>query len=221
VGLYFREDGLERRRELCQQYVHELITRDKNHPSVILWSVANEPHSKPPHAKPFFRQLYDDAHALDATRPVTVVSSVGEAEEAFEFCDVMCLNRYFGWYVLGGDIAAGTRRLSEELDALYRRYAKPLILTEFGADAVPGFHAQPPEMFSEEYQAEMVMRYIDVLRQKPYIIGEHIWNMCDFKTSQGVTRVGALNHKGVFTRDRRPKMVAHRLRELWRKDSDE
>lgn len=216
VGLYFREDGLERRRQLCLQYMRELIARDKNHPSVIMWSVANEPHSKPPHAKPFFRQLYDEAHALDATRPVTLASFVGQAEEAFEFCDVLCLNRYNGWYTQSGDISEGIRQLSDDLDAINQKYAKPLILTEFGADAISGWHAQPPEMFSEEYQAEIITRTIEVLRQKPYVIGEHVWNMCDFKTSQGVGRAGALNHKGVFTRDRRPKLAAHRLRELWR-----
>jgi beta-glucuronidase len=215
VGLYFREDGLEHRRQLCLQYVRELIVRDKNHPSVMMWSVANEPHSKPPHAKPFFRQLYDEAHVLDATRPVTLASTVGQAEEAFEFCDVLCLNRYNGWYTQSGDIAEGMRQLSDDLDAIHQKYAKPLILTEFGADAISGSHAQPPEMFSEEYQAEIITRTIEVLRQKPYVIGEHVWNMCDFKTSQGVGRAGALNHKGVFTRDRRPKLAAHRLRELW------
>jgi beta-glucuronidase len=94
VGLYFREDGLERRLELCTQYVRELVNRDKNHPSVIMWSVANEPHSKSPHAEPFFRQLCDEARALDATRPVTLVSMLGVAEESFAFCDVLCLNRY-------------------------------------------------------------------------------------------------------------------------------
>jgi beta-galactosidase/beta-glucuronidase len=52
-------------------------------------------------------------------------------------------------------------------------------------------------------------------RQKSYVVGEHVWNMCDFKTCQGIGRVGALNHKGVFTRDRRPKLAAHRLREIW------
>jgi beta-glucuronidase len=215
VGLYFREDGLDRRRELCMQYIRELIARDKNHPSVIMWSVANEPHSKPPEAKPFFQKVCNEAHRLDVTRPVTLASAVGQTEEAFEFCDILCLNRYYGWYTQAGDISKGMRMLSEDLDAIHQKYGKPLVLTEFGADAVSGMHAQPPEMFSEEYQAEIIVRTIEVLREKPYVIGEHIWNMCDFKTSQGVGRVGALNHKGVFTQDRRPKLAAHRLRELW------
>ena len=215
VGLYFGEDGLNRRCELCTQYVHELVARDKNHPSVIMWSVANEPHSKPPYATPFFRELCDETHALDATRPVTLASFIGLSEESFDFCDVLCLNRYNGWYSQGGDITAGMQLLSADLDAIHQKYGKPLILTEFGADAISGMHAQPPEMFSEEYQAEFIMRTIEVLRQKPYVIGEHVWNMCDFKTSQGIVRPGALNHKGVFTRDRRPKLAAHNLRQLW------
>jgi beta-glucuronidase len=217
VGLYFREDGLEKRRGLCQQYVQEMITRDKNHPSVIMWSVANEPHSTPPHAYQFFKQLYQDAKRLDATRPVTLVSFLGTAEQAFEFCDLVCLNRYLGWYSQGGYLDEALSLLSTELDALHEKFNKPILLAEFGADAIPGHHAQPPEMFSEEYQAEMLVRYIELLHQKPYVIGEHIWNLCDFKTSQGITRAGALNYKGVFTRDRRPKLAAHRIRTLWGK----
>ncbi|HEY65420.1 MAG TPA: beta-glucuronidase [Caldilineae bacterium] len=215
VGLFFREEGLERRLELCRQYVRELIARDKNHPSVIMWSLANEPHSKRPAAKAFFRDLYDLAKSLDPTRPVTVVSMLGETEEAFEFCDVVCLNRYYGWYTECGQLDKGCRKLSEELDALHAKYPKPLILTEFGADTIPGCHAQPPEMFSEEYQAEMLTRYIEILNSKPYVVGQHVWNMCDFKTGQSVRRMGGFNYKGVFTRDRRPKLAAHRLRELW------
>ncbi len=216
VGLFFREEGLERRLELCRQYTRELIARDKNHPSVIMWSLANEPHSKRPAAKAFFRDLYDLAKSLDPTRPATVVSMLGESEEAFEFCDVVCLNRYYGWYTEGGRLEEGCAKLSAELDALHARYPKPLLLTEFGADTIPGCHAQPPEMFSEEYQAEMLARYIEVLNSKPYVVGQHVWNMCDFKTGQSVRRMGGMNYKGVFTRDRRPKLAAHRLRELWR-----
>ncbi|HLU10317.1 MAG TPA: beta-glucuronidase [Oceanobacillus sp.] len=216
VGLFFAEEGLDRRLALCRQYTQELIARDKNHPSVIMWSLANEPHSRRPAAKPFFRELYDLARELDPTRPITIVSYTGVDEESFEFVDIMCLNRYFGWYTQQGQLDVALPRLSEELDALYQKYRKPLIMTEFGTDTIPGFHAQPPEMFSEEYQAEFLTRYIELFQTKPYMVGEHIWNFCDFKTGQAVHRMAGMNHKGVFTRDRRPKLAAHQVRELWR-----
>jgi beta-glucuronidase len=215
VGLFFAEEGLDRRLQLCRQYISELIARDKNHPSVIVWSLANEPHSSVPAAKPFLRDLYDLCKSLDPTRPATLVSYIGTAEESFEFYDVMCLNRYYGWYTESGQLDVGCVNLEAEIEAMHARFRKPFILSEYGADAVLGHHAQPPEMFSEEYQADMLERYSEVLRSKPYVVGEHVWNMCDFKTSQGVRRVGSLNLKGVFTRDRRPKLAAHRLQRIW------
>lgn len=215
VGLYFREDGLARRLELCRQQLRELIGRDKNHPSVIMWSIANEPHSERPEATPFFANLASMTRTLDSTRPVTLVSHLGLPEESFSFLDTICLNRYFGWYSESGRIEEGVAHLSLELDDLFEKYRKPIILTEFGTDTIPGMHAQPPEMFSEEYQVAFLTRTIELLRSKPYVVGEHVWNMCDFKTSQGITRVGGLNHKGVFTRDRRPKMAAHALKAIW------
>ena len=71
-------------------------------------------------------------------------------------------------------------------------------------------------MFSEEYQVELLKSYIEVLNEKPFVVGQHIWNLCDFKTSQEVIRMGSMNYKGVFTRDRRPKMAAHLLHRLWK-----
>jgi beta-glucuronidase len=215
VGLFFRDIGLKRRGELCASFVRELIQRDRNHPSVIAWSLANEPHSRRPEAAPFFRSLYDLARSLDATRPVTVVSHVGIDEESFAFCDFASLNRYYGWYTESGRIEEGCEKLSSELDALHAKFRKPIVLTEFGADTVAGMHAEPPEMFSEEYQARFIERYIEVLNGKPWVAGAHVWNLCDFKTGQAVHRFGGMNLKGVFTRDRRPKMAAHVLRRLW------
>ena len=49
--------------------------------------------------------------------------------------------------------------------------------------------------------------------------GLHVWNFADFKTGQGIIRMGGMNLKGVFTRDRRPKMAAHFLRSRWHRDS--
>ncbi|MBE2182049.1 MAG: beta-glucuronidase [Anaerolineae bacterium] len=235
VGLFFQEPGLARRNELCQQYIRELIDRDKNHPCVILWSLANEPHTSTPEARraydsrdfeviahssqpaavEAFRELAALARALDPTRPITLVSWEGAVEESWQFVDVISFNRYRGWYQQSGRIDAGVQRLAQEIDAIHTRFPGPFIMSEFGADTIPGHHADPPEMFSEEYQTEFLSKTIAMLNSKPFVAGQHIWNLCDFKTSQGVIRMGAYNYKGIFTRDRRPKMAAYRVRQLW------
>jgi beta-glucuronidase len=56
---------------------------------------------------------------------------------------------------------------------------------------------------------------LDVVSKRPWIHGLHVWCLNDFKTAQAVRRAGGLNMKGIFTRDRRPKMAAHRLRAVW------
>ena len=131
--------------------------------------------------------------------------------------DVVSLNRYYGWYTQSGQIDVGVERLSHEIDLVHERFPGPFILSEFGTDTIPGHHAEPPEMFSEEYQVEFLSQYIAMLDTKPFVVGQHIWNLCDFKTSQGVVRTGGYNYKGLFTRDRRPKLAAHRVREIWHK----
>ncbi len=214
VGLTFIQEHLDRHLTLCKQYIQELVERDKNHPSVIIWSLANEPNSSP-RSKNFFHELYNFTKKLDPSRLVTLVNMQGVRNKAFEFCDIVCLNRYYAWYTDTGQIEKGIKQLSEELDKIYQRYQKPIILSEFGTDTIPGWHAQPPEMFSEEYQVEFITQYIELLNSKPYIVGQHVWNLCDFKTPQGIRRMGGINYKGVFTRDRRPKMAAHLLKKLW------
>ncbi len=216
VGLTFSKDIIDRHLDLCQRYIKELIERDKNHPSVIMWSLANEP-SRSIAAKDFFRAMYDTARNIDSTRPITLVSMVGASERAFEFLEVICLNRYYGWYTQSGQIDEGCKLLSNELDKINSKYKKPLILSEFGTDTLAGCHSEQPEMWSEEYQVEFIKNYLEVLKSKDYVVGAHIWNMCDFKTSQSIIRAKGLNHKGVFTRDRKPKMAAHFLRKLWHK----
>ncbi|MFN3983328.1 MAG: glycoside hydrolase family 2 TIM barrel-domain containing protein [Caldilinea sp.] len=47
----------------------------------------------------------------------------------------------------------------------------------------------------------------------------HVWNLADFRTAQAILRAGSLNYKGVFTRDRQPKMAAHFLRSQWRQSN--
>ncbi len=101
------------------------------------------------------------------------------------------------------------------LDEIHRQYGKPMIVTEFGADTIPGVHSTPSEMWTEEYQVEFLRGFLDVAAQRPFMVGMQVWAFADFKTGQATGRAAGMNFKGVFTRDRRPKMAAHFLRDRW------
>ncbi len=197
--------------------LRELIARDHNHPSVIAWSIANEPDTAEPAAREYFAPLVSAVRELDPTRPVcfaNVATAPPGADVVTDLFDLICVNRYYGWYAESGDLATAERDLEAELRAWARR-GRPILVTEFGADALPGLHALPPVMWSEEYQAALIGMSARVFRRIPEIIGEHVWNFADFSTAQAVHRPGG-NHKGVFTRDRQPKAAAWLLRDLWR-----
>jgi len=195
--------------------LEELIRRDKNRACVVMWSVANEAATGDKKARPYFETLANLTRSLDATRPVTnVIFTPPEKENTIDLFDVICLNRYVGWYVNPGDLEVIQEVQGKELDAYHEKYNKPILLSEFGADTIEGAHALPARQFSEEYQAEFIEAYCDVLDSRPFVIGEHAWNFADFMTKQETARVMG-NRKGLFTRDRQPKLAAHLLRKRW------
>lgn len=53
-----------------RQAIRELVARDKNHPSVVMWNIANEPESVTPESRDYFAPLVAEARRLDSTRPV-------------------------------------------------------------------------------------------------------------------------------------------------------
>jgi beta-glucuronidase len=229
VGLDFSETGenIQAWNRVAQGQLRDLVARDKNHPSVIMWSVANEPGAgRGPGGKPkpesvsagvsYLQKMVALAHRLDPTRPVTFASAQGSPEEWLKYVDAVGINRYYGWYAGGGRIEEARAAISKELDALHATLKRPIMLTEFGAGTVAGGHSLPPGMWSEEYQAELIGAYLDAADARPFMAGTLIWCFADFKTSQSIIRVEGLNKKGVFTRDRRPKQAAHMLRRRWR-----
>ncbi|MDD5849273.1 MAG: glycoside hydrolase family 2 TIM barrel-domain containing protein, partial [Firmicutes bacterium] len=90
----------------------------------------------------------------------------------------------------------------------------PVMFTEYGADTVMGLHDTTPVMFTEEYQVAFYEMYSRVFDSCDFVVGEQVWNFADFATSQGIVRVQG-NKKGLFTRDRRPKLAAHWMRRRW------
>jgi beta-glucuronidase len=203
--------------EVHAQAIRELIARDKNHPSVVLWSIANEPESETPAAEDYFRPLFDVAREADPSRPVGFVNVMlaphGKCRVS-QFGDVLMLNRYYGWYVDPGDLEAAELTWEAELRA-WATEGKPIIITEYGADTLAGLHSVTPQPWSEEYQVEYLDMNHRVFDRVDAVVGEQVWNFADFATTPGVMRVGG-NKKGAFTRDRQPKAAAFALRRRWR-----
>lgn len=231
VSLQFdNEENMAERYRMCIQQIDELIARDKNHPSVVIWSVANEPmppdimarftggevdEVKDQDSKEFLHGMVAHARQLDPTRPITIVGIMGGPSEWLDTCDVACINRYWGWYMQGGELEKGFAIFDQELDSLWDVWGKPVIVSEFGADTQPGLHGHPSVMWTEEYQAEFIRGYLEIAARKDFVAGMQVWNFADFAAVQSITRVGGMNMKGVFTRARQPKMAAHVLREFW------
>jgi len=200
------------------QAIRELVARDRNHPCVVLWSIANEPDTLGDPARDYFTPLFEETRRLDPTRPVGF-ASVGSDRPATcaisDLSDVLMLNRYYGWYRHIGDLRAAEAALEAELREWAEKFGKPIIITEYGADTIPGLHAVVDMPWSEEYQARFLDAYHRVFDRIDAVIGEQVWNFADFATKPQLTRADG-NKKGVFTRDRRPKAAAHTLRRRWR-----
>ncbi len=200
--------------------LEEMITRDKNHPCVIAWSLLNEPETTNEAAVPYFKEVFDRAHELDGQkRPRTfalVMNSVPGACKCYQFSDIIALNRYYGWYVKGGyEISAAEVMFRREMDAWQAlELDKPFIFTEYGTDTLASEHKLPSVMWSQEYQDEYLDMTHEVFDSYDFIKGEQIWNFADFQTTEGIMRVNG-NKKGVFTRQRQPKAVAYKLKKRW------
>jgi beta-glucuronidase len=203
-------------REVHAQAIRELVARDKNHPSVVIWSIANEPESDTQASEDYFRPLFDVTRAADPTRPVgfvNVMLAPHGKDRVTQFADVVMLNRYYGWYVDTGDLASAETNWRTELEA-WATEGKPIIITEYGADTLAGLHSLTPQPWTEEYQVDYLDMNHRVFDSIPAVVGEQVWNFADFQTTSGIMRVGG-NKKGAFTRDRQPKAAAFALRARW------
>ena len=200
--------------------IEEMIARDKNHPSVVAWSLLNEPETTNEAAVPYFKEVFDLANKLDMQkRPRTfalIMNSLPDTCKCYQFSDIIALNRYYGWYMKGGyEISVAEELFRKEMNAWKeKKLNKPFICTEYGADTLASEHKLPSVMWSQEYQDEYLKMTHEVFDSYDFIKGEQIWNFADFQTTEGIMRVNG-NKKGVFTRQRQPKDIAYKLKERW------
>lgn len=221
----FRSDRInDTTKALHKELIKRLIERDKNHPCVIALSVANEAATHEKASYPYFKDVIGYARSV-CDLPVTIIEYTKFQDYEYmrahdgnyvgDLVDFIGLNRYYGWYTDHGCSEASYTQLKTEMENYHETFKKPILITEFGADTIEGLHALPSETFSEEYQREYLQENCRAIDECDFCIGEHVWNFADFKTKQGLTRIRG-NRKGVFTKDRQPKLAAHYFRERWR-----
>jgi beta-glucuronidase len=165
--------------------VAESVARDKNRAAIILWSVANEtPVSAPRTA--FLTKLVDQIRAADPTRLLTAAMehhSEGATETSNPVVindplgaalDVLGCNEYVGWY---DGPPSKIDRTTWKTD-----YVKPLVMSEFGADALYNLHGDVGAKFTEEYQEDVFRRQVKMLSGIPMLRGTTPWVLMDFRS---------------------------------------
>lgn len=189
----------------ARRMIAENIRRDRNRAAIVLWSVANEtPVSDARNA--FLRTLIGDVRALDDSRLVTAALLSDRKGKEMRIndplvgdLDVMAINTYNGWY--SDDPLAAIPSFNWASPV-----TKPLIFSEFGADALYGYHdgAAAPHKFSEEYQAEYYRRTLEMAAKVPFLRGLSPWILKDFRSprrqhpvyQQGWNRKGLISETG-------------------------
>ncbi|XP_053671853.1 beta-glucuronidase [Anopheles nili] len=211
---YFSDILLQKHKSSIEQLIH----RDRNHPSVVMWSIANEPRTGKSNADAYFAAVAQYTKKLDKSRPITAAIAVNVNEDrAAQHLDIISFNRYNAWYSNTGRLNMITNRVIEEAEAWNKKHNKPVLMSEYGADTLEGLHMLPAFVWSEDYQTRVFSQHFkafDALRKQQFFIGEFVWNFADFKTAQTYTRVGG-NKKGIFTRNRQPKAAAYLLRQRY------
>ena len=200
--------------------VEEMIARDKNHPSVIAWSLFNEPETTEDSAVPYFEKIFARAREVDPQKRPRTFAMIGNSGpdtcKCCQLCDFLSLNRYYGWYNMGGyEISDAEEAFREEMDGWEKKQInRPVIFTEYGADTNPAEHKLPSVMWSQEYQVEYLEMCHRVFDSYDFVAGELVWNFADFQTTEGIMRMNG-NRKGIFTRQRQPKEAAYYFKKRW------
>ena len=202
----------------AKQQLSDLIARDQNRASVVVWSVANETPIGEARTE-FLKALVDEARERDGSRLVSAAMEFHAetndplhkiVDDPFgEFTDLLSFNEYVGWY----------DGLPEKIDRVSwsLKYPKPVVISECGADAKQGFHADSLTRFSEEYQADFYRRTLPMLEKIPGFSGCTPWILCDFRSPRRLLPEiqNDWNLKGVIGHNGEKKMAFDVLKKFY------
>ena len=193
----------------ANRFLDEMIARDRNRCAVILWSLSNETIPSDSRNKTL-AAMAAHARSLDSTRLITSAfnhvvydkNTVTIEDPLSEALDVLAVNEYLGWY--------SQWRAKPEAMQWKSLYAKPLIMSEFGGEAMYGIHGSADTLssWSEESQEKIYRDQVNMFKQIPFLRGTCPWILVDFRSptrrhpvyQQGWNRKGLLGNNGLKKR---------------------
>jgi beta-glucuronidase len=198
----------------------DLISMGKNRASIVVWSVGNETPLSAPRLK-FMTSLVKKARSLDNTRLVSAALELRREGYAVTVddplgaeLDLTSFNEYAGWY-WGGK----PREITQFKFAI--KYNKPVIISEFGGDALGGFHGDADTRWSEEYQEALYQYQLKMLSAIPGLRGMTPWILTDFRATRRQHPVyqQGFNRKGLISSTGTKKKAFFVLQEYYRQQA--
>ena len=196
--------------------LREMIRRDRNKASVILWSVSNETANNPVRTK-FLTGLVDEARSLDSTRLITsalnsahIEGTTAALNDPFaDALDVVGINQYIGWY----------NGAPEDADTMqWTLPQKPMIMSEFGAEAKQGNHGATNQRWTEEQQVYVLKHQFAMLNKIPQLRGVTPWILMDFRSpTRNIPKLqDGYNRKGLISEDGKKKQSFELVQKVYK-----
>ncbi|MCI4669215.1 MAG: beta-glucuronidase [Bacteroidia bacterium] len=204
----------------AENQLSELISRDKNRASVIIWSMANETPNVP-QRNTFLRRLASFAKAKDGTRLISAAleqknfqgnPAIRTIDDPFaDVVDVLSFNQYIGWY---DGLPEKCEKVTWEITQ-----NKPVLISEFGAGAKQGLHGSKEARWTEEFQEDLYIKTLKMLDKVDKIQGISPWILVDFRSPRrplpGIQ--DGWNRKGLISDEGKKKKAFYILQEYYKK----
>lgn len=190
----------------AENQLKEMILRDYNRASVVIWGVGNENPDTDERLE-FMKKLKDCCKMIDNTRLTAAACLVNIDEMKIidrlcEHIDVVAINEYYGWYY----------RDYEKLSEIFAnsKMDKPIVISETGADSVVGFFGDDEQLFTEDHQAKMYEKQFEI--SNGHVQGIFPWILFDFRSPVRLNPLqNSFNKKGLIAADKKYKKMAYNV----------
>jgi hypothetical protein len=163
--------------------LRQAVLRDRNHASVVAWSISNETLRGGAGELAYLRAARALVSTLDPTRLLAADKALRPLDDLprwYRLLDAVGLNEYVGWY--GGR----THELPGNLARVHRRFPRQaLVITEFGAEANRAGSRSRKGTYA--FQQQYLASHLRLFDRTPYLSGALVWVLRDFAVRPGWT----------------------------------